>query len=215
MSQRLSFKDISKARRLLALGALAFCVWPLPLSADDISIPPIGQTATYSCRGSYGGEYRYTVEAVEEGVVRYRLKARSYSRELTMPIWLLGTSLYVKDQGSGYGSGKITEGLEAFSGLRSLTVGAEFSGDVREVVSGEGARTWHYVIKVTEKRKVQDRILGDVEVYLISERRTTSGRWSEREAQLSPANAELVSSIYRDSDGNKRECHIVALERPQ
>jgi hypothetical protein len=215
MSPGLSFDVISRPRHLLVLGALVACLIPRPLSAEEISIPPIGQAATYSCRGDYGGEYRYTVESVENDVVHYRLKAQKHARKLTMPIWMLGTSLYMKDEGDGYGNGRMTDGLEHFAGLRSLAVGTEFTGEVKEVASGQGVNIWNYIIKVSDKRMVHDRVLGDVEIYVINERRTAGSRWSERESLLSPAHAELVSSTYRDSSGNKRECHIVVLHRPQ
>lgn len=182
-------------------------------SADETRMPPVGQTATYVCQGTYGGEYEYTVEAAENGTLHYRLQARGYERELTMPVWFLGTSLYLEDKGSGYGTGRMTAGLDGFAGLRTLSVGSEFTGDVTEVASGQGSTTWHYTIKVAEKRKITDPVLGDVDVYVITERRSSGGRSSEREAHLSPTNAELVYSKYSDNEGKKRECHITALER--
>ena len=199
----------------VAIGA-AFATCPVNAGAADttIRLPKAGQRSTFSCQGNMQHSVEYVVDSVDGTTVHYKTTVDGVHRTLAMPIWFLGTSLYNQDAGEKFGDTKMSGELDSFSGLRTLKVGAEFKGTVLQSIPGTGSIMWSYDVKVADKRQVADPVLGNVEVYVIQEARTATNGSSTREALVSPANSEMVSSTYQDSDGNHRECQIASWQAP-
>jgi hypothetical protein len=196
------------------IGLVGFAVIGVIASAaaDPVIPPKPGQKATFSCEGLYGGTYVYETASVEAGMIEYRLIAPNHThRTLVMPVFALGTSLYRKDYGEGYGRGEMTFGLDAFSELAELKDGTTIEGDVTEKTSGSSDRRWHYRVAIGPSRAVQDPVLGAIEIVPITEHRSSGGLSSDREAHLDPKSSELVYSRYSDSSGKVRTCHITGF----
>jgi hypothetical protein len=130
-----------------------------------------------------------------------------------MPVWLLGTSLYLEDSSEKYGRSQTISGLDAFQGLRSLTVGSSFRGDVAQTVNGQRQQDTRYLIDVTELKTVKNQFLGDVEVYVIKEHRSQgSAYWSDKITYVSSKYAAPIYSRRTDNQGKVRECDLVGLQ---
>lgn len=201
--------------RLYPAVCAAVYLFAASATAQEATAPLVGQRATYDCEGTFGGIYVYEVRSVENGEITYGLTAPNKNRRtLVMPAWALGTSLYRKDYGEGYGRAEMTSGLDKFHGLKPLAVGTEIRGAVTEQASGSPTRTWVYTVRIAERKQAHNDILGDVEVVVIKEHRSSGGTSSEREAQLVPALSELIRTRYADSSGRRRDCELAGLERP-
>ena len=107
-----------------------------------------------------------------------------------MPRWALGTSLYRKDYGEGYGRGEMATGIDAFMPLQGPSPGTSVEGDLSEKITGSPSKTWHYQVAVGDRRQTHHNILGDIEIVVVKERRSTSGYSSDRETEISPALSE-------------------------
>lgn len=201
--------------RLCLVACISIPLLSMSAAAQEAAAPVVGQKATYDCEGAFGGTYVYEVKSLEDGTIGYDLTAPNGNRRtLVMPVWALGTSLYQKDYGEGYGRGEMTSGLDKFEGLKPLATGTEISGTVKEKASGAPARTWTYTVKVVERKPARSDVLGDVEIVVIREHRSTSGISSDREAHVVPALSELIYTHYSDSSGKKRDCRLAGFERP-
>lgn len=193
------------------LAAFLLTVSSAALAADN-QHPAQGQKATFECEGSFGGTYVYEVDSIDDETIVYKLTAPNNThRTLVMPVWVLGTSLYEKDYGEGYGRGEMTSGLDQFKALGQLAAGTQVQGDVREKTSGT-ATTWHYSIAVAERKTVHDDVVGDTEIAVIKEHRSTGSFSSDREAHFSLKAGEILYALYADSKGKRRECHLAKLE---
>src|SRR5262249_41783906 len=147
----------------------------------------------------------------DNGIVRYQITLDGIHRNLKMPAWFLGTSLYLDHSGEKWPSGQMTAGLEAFDGLKTPKAGLGLHGMGAETVTGHGPASWNFDIKIVDDRQIDDKVLGKVEVYVIEETRTGSGASSQRTSFVSPAHAEVIYWKYSDSAGRFRECHITSL----
>src|SRR5258706_8408959 len=168
---------------------------------NTVRTPKVGQASTFFCQGNMQHSVQYVVDSVDGSTIHYKTTADGVHRTLAMPIWFLGTSLYNQDAGEKFGDTKMSGDLDSFAGLKTLKVGSEFKGTVMQYIPGTGSIMWSYDIKVVDKRQIADRVLGNVEVFVIQETRTATNGSSTRETLISPANAEMVSSTYKDSEG--------------
>jgi hypothetical protein len=198
---------------LPATSLLAILILVASAQADEANLPKPGQKATLSCEGLYGGTYVYEVDEIDGDDIVYKFTApKNTHRTLVMPRWALGTSLYRKDYGEGYGRGEMTAGLDAFKPLQLLTPGASAEGELTERSTGSPSKTWHYQVTVGERRQIHHDVLGEIEIIVVKEHRSTSGYSSDRETEISPALSEVVSSHYSDSKGKKRDCQLVTFK---
>jgi len=204
------------AKRLSAVAAVLVVGSATASLAEETTIrpPKAGQTSTFFCQGNMQHSVQYVVDSVDGNTIHYKTTADGVHRTLAMPIWFLGTSLYNQDAGEKFGDTKMSGDLDSFAGLKTLKVGSEFKGTVLQYIPGTGSIMWSYAIKVADKRQIADRVLGNVEVYVIQESRTATDGSSTRETVISPAHAEMVSSTYKDNAGNHRECQIASWQAP-
>jgi hypothetical protein len=202
--------------RTRARSAMVAVVLPLAFGgiarAEELKAPPIGRQLEYACKKERAYKRIYRVGSVDGDVVRYETTDGSGSYA-TKPLWLTGTTLYIEGH-SGETTTKVTSGLEAFSGLRSLAVGSTFEGSIIEQdAHGKDVRS-HVIVRVTEERSYQIAPFGPLAVLVIEQVWKTDAQLYSRTAYVSHEKSTTVYWKDKDPDGKIEECRLTALVDP-
>jgi len=200
--------------RVLALViCLLAAAAPCQALADDLPPPPAGRTLTYACSGTAGHERRYTVRSVVGGVVTYDVAVDGVTSHAVKPLWFTGTSLYRETETGKGGKSWVTAGLENFNGLRTLAIGARYTGWIVEKSAG-GAVTRSFVaVAVVDERDYRSDALGTIRATVIEETWTRSGRKQTGVAYVSRFHA-AVAYWRHEGGGTIEECRLTALRDP-
>lgn len=185
-----------------------------PTIAEELGAPPVGRVLTYGCTGDYGGDRKYVIRSVEEGIVTYDLTVDGAPGYAIKPIWLTGTGLYREVQTKKGGKLRITSGLESFDGLRSLTVGLVLDGSVLERAASGGSTRWSVTVRVPEERDFQSDAVGSVHVFVVEETWKAQDVTLKGVAYVSPKFSAVIYWRRSLSGGKGDECKLVSLRDP-
>jgi hypothetical protein len=197
-------------RRAALVVCLVAAVAPCRTHADDLAPPPAGRTLAYACSGAAGHERRYTVRSVVGGVVTYDIAVDGVAGYAVKPLWLTGTSLY-REMETGTSKAWITAGLENFNGLRTLAIGARYTGWIIEK-SASGTVTRSFVdVAVVDERDYQSDALGTIRVTVIEETWTRGKRKQTGIAYVSRLPAAVAYWRRDGGSGTIEQCRLTVL----
>ena len=149
----------------------------------------------------------------KDGVVRYESSVDEHPQWRESPVGLIGTTLFVRrDRNDGRGIAEQWFDSDDFSGFEQLEPGTQFQGIAWEWHE-RGNWVWNYWIRIGELVTMENKLLGNIDVVEITEKRDTPGRhyWSDATFYLYPQAGLVYRWIYEDPKGTS-ECELTKLE---
>ncbi len=202
------------------LGLATMMLTAAPALAE-IKPPPAGAQYDFKC--TLKGQPDWTVQwdilksEAKSIVIGERIGDEEHWREL--PPYLIGTTIATKrsaldgtramtfDQGGFLGFGD-------FTGIRGLNVNSSFSGEVTETAPEGLQIAWKYTLTVEAHGKTPHDVLGEPEIFQISETRTAGHYKSVRKIFYAPSIRGPLAYNYVDNTGVDERCMLTAYRKP-
>ena len=200
-----------KVHNRLALALLLCLSAPWPALAEDIQAPPVGRVFKYTCQGDLGHELHFLVRSIENGDVHSEVTIDGRAGFLVKPPWFFVSSLYKEMQTTKGEKLHVSSGLEAFDGLRSLTIGSVFQGDIVESAASGSSFRSAVTIKVVEERDFQSDALGTVRIIAVEEKITSGNETSFGRVYFNREHSVAVYWRFSLSNGKHQECRLSEL----
>jgi len=199
----------TKAKWIFSCVILVTQAFTVSAFAAELKPPKLGTQLTWECTGPFAQQYKVEITQIKDGIVLYQGSVDRDTYWVEKSAALTGTTLWSKKIGERYQWWD----KEDFEGFRKLKSGTRFKGAV-PAQEGNDKWVWQYVITVGQPRRAKHRVLGDVALVPVSERRRVlHGKyWSNNTSYVHPELGISVSWTYEDARGQE-ECDLVELGR--
>jgi hypothetical protein len=187
----------------------------------DIQPPPKGAQFDFACtlKGKPDWTLHWDILKSETNtvVIGERVGTDQYWREL--PPYLIGTTIATTrsaldgTRAMAFDLGGFL-GFGDFTGLRGLNVGSSFDAEVVETGPAGLRIAWAYALTVEAHGKTPHDVLGEPEVYQISETRSAGNYKAVRKIFYAPSIRGPVGFNYVDNTGVDERCILTAYRKP-
>lgn len=187
----------------------------------DITPPPVGAQFDFACtlKDKPGWTLQWDILKSESNtvVIGERVGDEEHWREL--PPYLIGTTIAVArsaldgTRAMAFDLGGFL-GFGDFTGLGGLNVGSSYEAEVVETGPAGLRIPWQYVLTVEAHGKTPHDVLGEPEVFQISETRTAGHYKAVRKIFYAPDIRGPVGFNYVDNTGVDERCVLTAYRKP-